>query len=142
MKKKKEGAENYNLYIKNELQKESFCENDDLGTYSTDSLGDTHFGAHMETTTSTDPPALHYLAAITQILHRTDWQSVVLGDFYLSRDQLVYIYYGGFKSSSAVAGGTAALLGGVTGAIANAWTDGAVRDAMPYYTASLRKSWA
>ena len=95
----------------------------------------------METTTSTDPPALHYLAAITQILHRTDWQSVVLGDFYLSRDQLVYIYYGGFKSSSAVAGGTAALLGGVTGAIANAWTDGAVRDAMPYYTASLRKSW-
>jgi len=39
LKKKKEKAENYNLYIKNELQKESFCENDDLGTYSTDSLG-------------------------------------------------------------------------------------------------------
>jgi len=37
---KKEKAENYNLYIKNELQKESFCENDDLGTYSTDSLAD------------------------------------------------------------------------------------------------------
>ena len=35
---KKEKAENYNLYIKNELQKESYCENDDLGTYSTDSL--------------------------------------------------------------------------------------------------------
>ena len=35
---KKEKAGNYNLYIKNELQKESFCENDDLGTYSTDSL--------------------------------------------------------------------------------------------------------
>ncbi|MCX5753092.1 MAG: hypothetical protein NTW97_05530 [Candidatus Krumholzibacteria bacterium] len=38
-KEEKEKAENYNLYIKNDLQKESFCENDDLGTYSTDSLG-------------------------------------------------------------------------------------------------------
>ena len=34
----KEKPENYNLYIKNGLQKESYCENDDPGTYSTGSL--------------------------------------------------------------------------------------------------------
>jgi len=35
---KKEKAENHNLYIKSELQKESFCRNGDLRAFSTDSL--------------------------------------------------------------------------------------------------------
>ena len=38
LEERREKTENHNSYIKNELQKESFCEKDDLGAYSTDSL--------------------------------------------------------------------------------------------------------
>jgi hypothetical protein len=82
-----------------------------------------------------------YLAGINEILYRTDWQHVVLGDIYLDKDTFVFIYYGGFKSSTPIAQGAAAVLCGLAGVLADRFTQGGVSDARPHYTKALREVW-
>ena len=81
-------------------------------------------------------------AVLKNILHRTDWQSVSLGDLFLDEAVARFIPYSGFRYSAPIVSGAAAVLGGLVGAVSNRLLDGTLSDAVPRAKKARVLEWA
>ncbi len=71
------------------------------------------------------------VAVLANMLWRSNFETVLLGDIFLERDRATFIPYGGFRCTTPIVTGAAAVFGGLVGVVANQLLDGAVGDVLP-----------
>lgn len=80
-------------------------------------------------------------AVIENILMRTDWERVLLGDIFFDQSNVTFVPYGGFRNTAPIISGAAAVFGGLVGVVSNKLLDGTISDALPQAKKARTVDW-